>query len=138
MIGCEERLLPIDSADSLRIEEERRLFYVAATRAKDRLTLTTVAERLGTPIRGPSRFLAEAGDICASGAMMSDERRREPRKGAWPTSQAPSAFDGTTEKRACGTQVSGAYARSIAIIVVLATGCSKIVDGGDRGNRQRR
>ena len=65
VIGCEERLLPtgyaIDSADPLRIEEERRLLYVAATRAKDRLTFTTAAERLGTPTRGPSRFLKEAG-----------------------------------------------------------------------------
>ena len=65
VIGCEERLLPIgyaiDSADPLRIEEERRLFYVAATRAKDRLTLTTAGERLGSPTRGPSRFLQEAG-----------------------------------------------------------------------------
>ena len=49
VIGCEERLLPtgyaIASAEALRVEEERRLFYVAATRAKDRLTLTSVAER---------------------------------------------------------------------------------------------
>ncbi|MDQ3678192.1 MAG: ATP-dependent helicase [Actinomycetota bacterium] len=65
VLGCEERLLPtgyaIDSAQRLRIEEERRLFYVAATRAKDRLTLTRAAERLGTPTRGSSRFLGEAG-----------------------------------------------------------------------------
>jgi DNA helicase-2/ATP-dependent DNA helicase PcrA len=65
VVGCEERLLPIgyaiDSADQLRIEEERRLFYVAATRAKDRLTLTSVTERLGNPTHGPSRFLKEAG-----------------------------------------------------------------------------
>ena len=49
VIGCEERLLPtgyaFDSAEALRVEEERRLFYVAATRAEDRLTLTSVAER---------------------------------------------------------------------------------------------
>ena len=66
VVGCEERLLPIgyaiDSADNLRIEEERRLFYVAATRAKDRLTFTTAAERLARPTRGPSRFLNEAGN----------------------------------------------------------------------------
>ena len=65
VIGCEERLLPIgyaiDSSDALRIEEERRLFYVAATRAKDRLTLSVAAERLGAPTRGPSRFVADAG-----------------------------------------------------------------------------
>jgi len=69
VIGCEERLLPIgyaiDSEDALRIEEERRLFYVAATRAKDRLTLTTAAERLGMPARGLSRFLTEGAAVAA-------------------------------------------------------------------------
>jgi DNA helicase-2/ATP-dependent DNA helicase PcrA len=65
VLGCEERLLPIgyaiDSGDPQRIEEERRLFYVAATRATDRLTFTTATERLGASSRGPSRFLTEAG-----------------------------------------------------------------------------
>jgi len=65
VVGCEERLLPtgyaLDSTDPLRIEEERRLFYVAATRSKDRLTLTAAAERLGVSTHGSSRFLAEGG-----------------------------------------------------------------------------
>ena len=56
MRPARERLLPIgyaiDSVDALRIEEERRLFYVAATRAKDRLTFTTAEERLGRTTRG--------------------------------------------------------------------------------------
>ncbi|MGI8729049.1 MAG: 3'-5' exonuclease [Solirubrobacteraceae bacterium] len=51
----------IDSDDPLRIEEERRLFYVAATRARDRLGLTSAAERLGSSPGRPSRFLTEAG-----------------------------------------------------------------------------
>jgi superfamily I DNA/RNA helicase len=65
VIGCEEGLLPIgyalESGDALRVEEERRLFYVAATRGKDGVTFTTSAERLGRPNQGPSRFFAEAG-----------------------------------------------------------------------------
>jgi DNA helicase II / ATP-dependent DNA helicase PcrA len=64
VIGCEERRLPsrqaIESTDRLAVEEERRLFYVATTRAKDRLVLTTSQERFGTPTAGSSRFLAEA------------------------------------------------------------------------------
>lgn len=64
VIGCEERLLPIgyaiDSADPSRIEEERRLFYVAATRAMDHLTMSAARERLGAATKGPSRFLEEA------------------------------------------------------------------------------
>jgi DNA helicase-2/ATP-dependent DNA helicase PcrA len=65
VIGCEERLLPnwraLESADSERLEEERRLFYVACTRAKDRLHLTHTARRNGRQTAGPSRFLTEAG-----------------------------------------------------------------------------
>ena len=65
VIGCEEGLLPIayalESRDALRVEEERRLFYVAASRGKDRVVFTASAERLGRPTKGLSRFLAEAG-----------------------------------------------------------------------------
>ena len=65
LLGCEEELLPswrsISSPDPERLAEERRLFYVAATRAKDRLLITHVAERDRRPTGGPSRFLTEAG-----------------------------------------------------------------------------
>jgi DNA helicase-2/ATP-dependent DNA helicase PcrA len=65
LIGCEERLLPswraLESPDGGQLAEERRLFYVACTRAKDRLILTHAATRGGRPTGGPSRFLAEAG-----------------------------------------------------------------------------
>ena len=65
LLACEEQLLPswrsLSSPDPERLAEERRLFYVAATRAKDRLLITHVAERGRRPTGGPSRFLAEAG-----------------------------------------------------------------------------
>lgn len=65
VLGCEERLLPtwqaLESADPERLEEERRLFYVAATRAKDVLACTYTRHRRGRPTSGPSRFLTEAG-----------------------------------------------------------------------------
>jgi DNA helicase-2/ATP-dependent DNA helicase PcrA len=67
LLGCEERLLPIwqalESSDTERLEEERRLFYVACTRAKDRLLITHCARRGGRTTGGPSRFLREAGLI---------------------------------------------------------------------------
>ncbi|MGH2887363.1 MAG: 3'-5' exonuclease, partial [Solirubrobacteraceae bacterium] len=63
LAGCEERLLPswrsLDIAEQL--QEERRLFYVACTRARDRLYVTHAANRGGRQTAGPSRFLAEAG-----------------------------------------------------------------------------
>ena len=66
LLGCEERLLPsgyaIDEQDPLRIEEERRLMYIALTRAKTHATVTVADQRTGDQRpRRPSRFLAEAG-----------------------------------------------------------------------------
>jgi DNA helicase II / ATP-dependent DNA helicase PcrA len=64
LVGCEERLLPswrsLASPDPERLAEERRLFYVAATRAKDRLLITHAATRNRRPTGGPSRFITEA------------------------------------------------------------------------------
>jgi DNA helicase-2/ATP-dependent DNA helicase PcrA len=62
--GLEEDLFPHknSSSNSHGVMEERRLFYVALTRAKKRLTLTWATERgVGTlkASRLPSRFLSE-------------------------------------------------------------------------------
>jgi DNA helicase-2/ATP-dependent DNA helicase PcrA len=65
LLGCEQQLLPswraLASADPERLEEERRLFYVAATRAQDRLIISYAAERGRRETGGPSQFLYEAG-----------------------------------------------------------------------------
>lgn len=65
--GLEEGLFPVGqtSADQEELEEERRLFYVAVTRAKERLFLTNCERRyrfgeLSYPT--PSRFLHEIRD----------------------------------------------------------------------------
>lgn len=42
-------------------QEERRLFYVAVTRAKERLYLTSASDYGGTRVKKISRFLAELG-----------------------------------------------------------------------------
>ncbi len=70
VVGCEEGNLPSLRKDT-DIEEERRLMFVAATRAKDRLVLTWCKERpqsRGSNVppgpmepRDRSRFLAEMG-----------------------------------------------------------------------------
>ena len=62
--GMEESLFPHANSiyDSSGLEEERRLAYVAITRARERLILTRAAGRMsfGTPAQNPpSRFLAE-------------------------------------------------------------------------------
>ncbi len=43
------------------LEEERRLFYVAATRAKEELYLTSAKDYGGVRTKKPSRFIAEMG-----------------------------------------------------------------------------
>jgi DNA helicase-2/ATP-dependent DNA helicase PcrA len=67
LVACEDQLLPswraLGSPDPNDLEEERRLFYIAATRVKDRLILTYAHTRHRRPTGGPSRFLAEAGLI---------------------------------------------------------------------------
>ena len=65
--GLEEELLPhfravSESADDSGLEEERRLFYVGMTRAKQRLFLSYASYRMHfgqTTARLPSRFLEE-------------------------------------------------------------------------------
>jgi len=62
--GMEESLFPHANStyDRSSLEEERRLAYVAITRARERLILTRAASRMifGTPAQNPpSRFLAE-------------------------------------------------------------------------------
>jgi len=60
--GMEQGLFPRDDDEGDDLEEQRRLFYVALTRAKDELHITYCRRRL---FRGrimeyqPSRFLAE-------------------------------------------------------------------------------
>jgi DNA helicase-2/ATP-dependent DNA helicase PcrA len=65
--GLEEGLLPHYSSfeEPAEMEEERRLFYVGMTRAKERLYLFTAANRLrfgSWTGNGPSRFLGEIPD----------------------------------------------------------------------------
>lgn len=64
IVGVEEDLFPAAlSQGSMReVEEERRLLYVALTRAKDTCTITYAGSRFRngqTVMTGPSRFLAE-------------------------------------------------------------------------------
>jgi DNA helicase-2/ATP-dependent DNA helicase PcrA len=61
VMGCEDRALPSWRAiEEGSLDEERRCAYVAMTRAKEWLYLTSVAHRNGRATDGVSRFLREA------------------------------------------------------------------------------
>jgi DNA helicase II / ATP-dependent DNA helicase PcrA len=64
LVGMEEGVFPHSNSmrDAAGLEEERRLCYVGMTRAMERLTITSAAERLRYGSRSygvPSRFLSE-------------------------------------------------------------------------------
>ena len=62
IVGCEEKIFPINRDDDGDMEEERRLMYVAITRAKKDLFLTSAASRFMYGKREysvKSRFLYE-------------------------------------------------------------------------------
>ena len=81
VIGMEEGIFPGSSAqyDEEELEEERRLCYVAMTRAKEKLTLTNAKQRMlygRTTPNPPSRFLEEI-----PGDNMRWESKPQPRYG---------------------------------------------------------
>jgi len=60
--GCEDNVFPISKGDPSDLEEERRLFYVACTRAKEKLYLFSATRRewYGRSMEmNPSQFLEE-------------------------------------------------------------------------------
>lgn len=61
IMNCVEELLPHKNNLTLGLEEERRLFYVALTRAKHNLYLCLPRQVRGTS-RKSSRFIAECGE----------------------------------------------------------------------------
>lgn len=72
VVGCNEKILPHAKGDP---EEERRIFYVAATRAKDELTLSYVGKmalRAGVQEIGPSQFVCELEEKVAGSIRWVD------------------------------------------------------------------
>ena len=72
LMGANETICPHKKAKlPEEIEEERRLFYVAMTRAKKRLVITYAKERNGKK-RNPSRFLSEMDSDYSSSSNSSN------------------------------------------------------------------
>jgi DNA helicase II / ATP-dependent DNA helicase PcrA len=85
LVGCEEGRFPMRSADlnPMELEEERRLAYVAITRARERLTITHARMRF---VRGvaescaPSRFLF---DLPPDAVSRAGGGASNPNKSGW-------------------------------------------------------
>jgi DNA helicase-2/ATP-dependent DNA helicase PcrA len=82
IVGCEEGLLPyIRKDEAPDIDEERRLFYVGMTRARERLALRSARKRLlyGLTVENPpSRFVADIEDALKA-FKQTEARRKEPK-----------------------------------------------------------
>jgi DNA helicase-2/ATP-dependent DNA helicase PcrA len=103
MTGIEQGVFPRDSKTGDDLEEERRLFYVGATRAMDELYLTSCAMRRmygRVMFMTPSLFLAEANqDVLriigqAPYGFAGSGRRRERSAPAGNRSGAGASSDG--------------------------------------------
>ena len=119
LVGMEERIFPhaSSSRDEAGLEEERRLCYVAMTRAMDHLFLTCAAERFrygDRSYQSPSRFLQEIPDeLIETLGTASRGARSRYSEGASSGSRSSSGYDysyaqdepGEGESVAIGTRV---------------------------------
>lgn len=90
LVGLEEGLFPLARtvSEPMELEEERRLFYVGATRAKKKLSVScaTSRHRFGEVESIPSRFIKELPEELVS----TKDRRTQRRFGA---SRTPAFFN---------------------------------------------
>ncbi|MCI8525239.1 MAG: UvrD-helicase domain-containing protein [Oscillospiraceae bacterium] len=100
LVGLEEGLFPGSRAigEPEEMEEERRLCYVAITRAKERLCLSYARQRMlygRTSVNRPSRFLEEIPADCLAGRKarppVPPQAQRTPKKTYSAFTSAPAA-----------------------------------------------
>lgn len=94
IVGCEEGLFPglRSIGDEEEMEEERRLCYVAITRAKHCLTITSARQRMlygRTTVNRPSRFLSEIPEELVLNKAAAQPKPYAPYDYAAPRPQTP-------------------------------------------------
>ncbi len=136
VIGMEEGIFPHQRAliDMDQMEEERRLCYVAITRAKDLLYLTSATQRMlfgTTQYNAPSRFLREipGGLIRQEGLGETPAENRRPAK-----PQVKPATPGGLRGGGLGGGLSGMKRPQTAGNEKLAPG-DKVLRGGSLGSK---
>ena len=99
VVGVEEGIFPGIRAigDDEEMEEERRLCYVAMTRAKERLYLTCAAQRMlfgRTSANRPSRFTGEIpAEFVERSGRSPLSRPDDDAAGRWQSAPAPRTFN---------------------------------------------
>ena len=124
VVGMEEGVFPGYRAigEEEELEEERRLCYVALTRAKERLCLTCAAQRMlfgRTAANLPSRFVQEIpADRVDAGGRVRRPQRDAFQDGGWSSeeriSQVRPAASPRTQSRPSGTRVPSSTYRKPA------------------------
>ena len=109
VVGLEEGIFPHAASvrDGAGLEEERRLFYVAMTRAMERLTLVCARERrrYGSRTFGvPSRFLREIPETLIEGSLPR-ERSAPIGEPSLDYEHAQTAYDDTGSETPKGMRV---------------------------------
>ncbi len=128
--GLDEKILPVarSAGDESELEEERRLMYVAVTRARERLYLTRATSRYlygNREYMTKSRFLNEAQPVLNPEAVLSAQSKEESGYGyenrnAYRDYRGSSKYDGygnssyddTPFLSSQSTGFSSSYARS--------------------------
>ena len=91
-----EQVSHVEGEDDVHLQEERRLFYVAATRAKRGLYFSYALDYGGARTRKPSQFLVDAG-LVAKPEKSTEVIRKEHAiaRGYDPTALLPTVFSYT-------------------------------------------
>jgi len=144
LVGVEEGLLPHrNSLDDLRqLEEERRLFYVGMTRAREKLSLVCAYRRRNynqTMMNPPSRFIGEIPGqyLEGHGASELDQNQDDPY--AQTTYDYDGGeFSGQVQQVSVGQRIfHPTYGRGeVTEIEAFATGTKVIVDFEEFGFRK--
>ncbi|MBQ6798014.1 MAG: UvrD-helicase domain-containing protein [Oscillospiraceae bacterium] len=136
LVGCEEGLFPGTRSlgDPEEMEEERRLCYVAITRAKETLTISYAKQRMlygHTSYNHPSRFVNELPPSCVTGRTVRREQQRgyefgDPSFG-YRDSYAPAYPAPRAERKSGGFSIpekTGAAAKRVAPKTEYTAGCT--------------
>lgn len=127
VIGCSEGLLPITMADTPEaIEEERRLLYVGATRARDELVLSWAKARHpgGRASRRPSRFLQPAASLLGPAALGAQAGVVAGGKGGGAKARKSGSGRRRPTCRVCGNDLGTGAERTMG----RCTGCPSTYD----------